>query len=81
MSQTSQPNADIFNQLMSYFGSCDFLKFSVLPTILLVSALGGLKTWLWVEMVLSLVGGVALFVYPQPLLELQVWLVSFYMLK
>ncbi len=72
MSQTVSPNDDIFNQLMNYFGSCDFLKYSALPAVLLVSALGGLKTWLWVEMVLSLVGGVVLFVYPQPFLELQV---------
>ncbi len=68
----------VFSIIHKYILECNCIKFSILPVILIVSAAAGLKFWLKMEMILSVLFGIALTFEPSAkfLLGLQVFVGS-----
>jgi hypothetical protein len=70
----SQQFNEILGVLKQFLNDAPFIKFSILPAILLISAAAGLNFWLKMEVLLSLLFGVALMFDPvaKVFLEFQV---------
>ena len=67
-----------FVNLATYLNGCDCLKFSLLPGILIFSAIAGLNFWLKMEVLLSVLFGVALMIEPSAKYFLQLQVIQFH---